>query len=120
VGKPAVKAWEFSDSLMFRPGPGSYIPQVAGIESCVIQILKLPNAIAEHRPSIKTEVYKHTNPSQREELNGFSADLHDTSYRTQAGNFKQCEVFGESNPMDWRRFDIFCTPKASPARSRVS
>jgi len=86
-----------------------------------IRILKtLSSVIAERRPFIKAEVYKHTNPGQREDLYRFFAEHHYVIHRTDNEACLRGEVLGASDLMKWRHFDIFCTPETSPERSRVS
>jgi len=50
-----------------------------GYDSKILQILS--NVIAEHQPYIKAEVYKHTNPFQREEFYRFFAERHSAVHR---------------------------------------
>ncbi|HLQ79381.1 MAG TPA: FkbM family methyltransferase [Terriglobia bacterium] len=77
-----------------------------------VTILKtLSNVIAERRPYIKAEVYKHTNPSQREELYRFFAGHRYAIHRIEGENCYAGEVLGENDLMKWRHFDIFCTPE---------
>ena len=86
-----------------------------------IRILKtLSSVIAERRPFIKAEVYKHTNPGQREELYRFFEEHNYVIHRTESESCFRGQILGESDLMKWRHFDIFCTPEASPQRSRVS
>ena len=115
-----MKAQEFGNQLESQRLPKLSFDRVDA-EGYVIQILKsLPSVIAERKPFIKAEVYKHTNPVQREELYRFFAEHHDVIHRTEGESCFREQVLGESDLMKWRHFDIFGTPKASPLRGRVS
>jgi FkbM family methyltransferase len=86
-----------------------------------IRILQtLSTVIAERRPYIKAEVYKHTNQHQREELYRFFAEHQYAVHRTESESCYRGQLLGESDLMRWRHFDIFCTPGASPEGSRAS
>ncbi len=115
-----MKAREFGNLL-----ESQLLPELSFIkvdaEGYDIQILKtLSSVIAEHKPFIKAEVYKHTNPIQREELYRFFAKHHYVIHRTQGESRVRRQVLGESDLMKWRHFDIFCTPEASLIGGRVS
>jgi hypothetical protein len=115
-----MKAQEFGNLLGSQLLPKLSFNRVDA-EGYDIQILKsLSSVIAERKPFIKAEVYKHTNPVQREELYRFFAEHHDVIHRTEFENCFRGQALGEFDLMNWHHFDIFCTPEASPVRGRVS
>ena len=82
-----------------------------------VTILKtLSNVIAERRPYIKAEVYKHTNPIQREELYRFLAGHRYVVHRVENENCYSGQTIGEDDLMKWPHFDIFCIPGESRVR----
>lgn len=78
------------------------------------RILKtLSSVIAERRPFIKAEVYKHTDQLQREELHQFFAGHRYAVHRVESESCYSGQLLSETDMMKWRHFDIFCTPEGS-------
>ena len=71
----------------------------------------LHRMIAEYKPFIRVEVYRHTNRRQREQLFRFLLMHHYTVYRVEDEGDYQGQVVEMADLMTWRHFDMFCTPK---------
>jgi len=71
----------------------------------------LSTVIAECRPFIKAEVYKHTNPVQRDEFFQFFAGHRYAVHRVESDSCYRGQALSGSDMMKWRHFDVFCTPE---------
>ena len=83
-------------------------------------IRTLSDLIAETRPYIKSEIYKHTSRSQRIE---FFETLRQMSYQirkivSDTNYFGQ--IIDEENVMDWRHFDVLCIPQERIHRHQLA
>jgi FkbM family methyltransferase len=70
----------------------------------------LSSLIAERRPHIKAEVYKHSNRTQRESLLRFFKERRYAVHRIASESDYRAGIVETEDLMKWRHFDVFCAP----------
>jgi FkbM family methyltransferase len=79
----------------------------------------LERLLAERRPYVKAEVYKHTTRAQREELLEVLRGHRYAVHRVESERRYRGERVDAAAVMRWRHFDVFCVPEELSAAERT-
>jgi len=70
----------------------------------------LTDIIAEYRPLIKAEIFRHTDQSYRDQIYDFFSQKKYTIYKVQNEENYMGDKLNKSDMSNWEHYDIFCTP----------